>query len=150
MTDFAAKHNAQLSERLDTGERLNGVVAASQQLSTFSGRAVAIGITDRRLLIQPLDRRGEAKGEPISISPAELVGADGGPAGGGWMTLGSVVLDHAAVRLKLRTADGKKLKLMLMSGGSGVLGGLGGGESQSAGAEALGQWLADADQDAAS
>jgi hypothetical protein len=149
VTDFAAKHGAQLSERLDAGERLNGVVAANQQLSAFSGRAVAIGVTDRRLLIQPLDRRGEAKGEPISISPAELVGADGGPAGGGWITLGSVVLDHAAVRLKLRTADGEKLKLTLMSG-SGVLGGLGGGDSQSAGAEALGRWLADADSAAGS
>lgn len=149
MTDFAAKHGAQLSDHLDAGERLDGVVAANQQLSTFSGRAVAIGVTDRRLLIQPLDRRGEAKGEPISISPGDLVGADGGPAGGGWPTLGSIVLDHAAVRLKLRTADGQKLKLMLMSG-SGVLGSLGGGESQSAGAEALGHWLADADDAAGS
>jgi len=140
VTDFASKHSPQLSERLEAGERLDGVLAANQQLSPFSGRAVAIGVTDRRLLIQPLDRRGEAKDEPISISPADLIGADGGPAGGGWITLGSIVLDHAAVRLKLRTADGQKLKLMLMSG-SGGLGRLGGGESQRAGAEALGRWL---------
>jgi hypothetical protein len=143
VTDFVAKHGAQLSERLDAGERLNGVVAANQQLSTFAGHAVAIGVTDRRLLIQPLDRRGEAKGEAISITPAELVSADGGPAGGDWMTLGSIVLDHAGVRLTLRTADGQKVRLMLMSG-SGVFGKLGGGESQRAGAEALGRWLADA------
>ena len=86
---------------------------------------------------------------PEPVEDYELVGADGGPAGGGWMTLGSIVLDHAGVRLTLRTADGQKRKLMLMSG-SGVFGKLGGGESQRAGAEALGRWLADADDAAGS
>ena len=51
-------------------------------------------------------------------------------------------MDGVAVTLKLRTTDGEKLKLMLMRG-TGPLGGLGGGETQRQGVEALGTWFAE-------
>jgi hypothetical protein len=52
-------------------------------------------------------------------------------------------LDRAASRVDLRTADGEKMKLMLMSGeGPGPLAGLGGGEEQRASVEELCRWLA--------
>ena len=60
--DFREKHEPRLQGLLDRGEQLRGICAATQQ-STFKGRAVAIGVTDRRLLLQPLDRRGEPSGE---------------------------------------------------------------------------------------
>lgn len=51
----------------------------------------------------------------------------------------AVVLDHAAVRLQIRTTDGEKHKLMLMRGEGRLLGTLGGGETQQQGVQALGR-----------
>ncbi len=51
------------------------------------------------------------------------------------------ILDHAAVRLEIKKADGEKLKLMMMRGEGKLLGGLGGGESQRLGLEALAEWF---------
>jgi hypothetical protein len=53
-------------------------------------------------------------------------------------------MDKASVALKLRTTDGQKLKLMMMRG-DGPLGGLGGGETQRQGVQALGEWFAGLD-----
>ena len=51
-------------------------------------------------------------------------------------------MDHAAVKLRLRLADGEKLNLMLMRGeGALGLGKLGGGEGQRRGVEALAAWF---------
>ena len=50
-------------------------------------------------------------------------------------------MDKVAVQLDLRTTSGQKLKLMLMSG-TGPLGGLGGGETQRQGVEALSAFFA--------
>jgi hypothetical protein len=52
------------------------------------------------------------------------------------------VLDLSAIALTLRTADGEKVKLMMMNG-AGVLGGLGGGQAQRDGVLALADWLRD-------
>ena len=54
-------------------------------------------------------------------------------------------MSKAAVTLKLKTTDGEKLKLMMMRG-RGRSGGLGGGEDQRTGFEALGAWFAAHDQ----
>ena len=43
-------------------------------------------------------------------------------------------------RADLRTADGEKTKLMMMKG-TGMLGGLGGGDSQRDGVVALAEWM---------
>jgi hypothetical protein len=107
----------------------------------FKGGAAMIGVTDRRLLLQSLDRSGEPDGALVSLLPDRVVSARAGPAGGGWTSVDAIALDHAAVRLQIQTTDGQKLKLMLMRGEGRILKGLGGGEVQRLGVEALGRWL---------
>jgi hypothetical protein len=126
---------------VQAGEELRGLCVASQQKSMFKGGAVAIGVTDSRLLIQPLNRRGDPDGPVQSIAPEQIASAKAGPAGGEWLNVDAVVLDHAAVRLEIKTTDGAKLKLMLMRGEGKLLGKLGGGETQREGVQALGRWF---------
>jgi hypothetical protein len=114
---------------------------ASQQKSLFKGGSAAIGVTDRRLLIQSLDRRGNPVGEPLALTPDRIESAKAGPAGGEWFNVEAAIMDHAAVRLQIKTTDGEKLKLMLMRGEGALLGKLGGGEAQRQGLEALAGWF---------
>jgi hypothetical protein len=107
----------------------------------FKGGAVVLGISGGRLLVQPLSRKGDPDGELLSITPDQIESLKAGPAGGGWITVDAAILDHAAVRLEIRTTTGETLKLMLMRGEGKVLGGLGGGESQMQGLEALAEWF---------
>jgi hypothetical protein len=107
----------------------------------FKGGAVAIGVTDRRLMVQPLDRRGDPDGSVQSISPDQVASAKAGGAGGGWWSVTTGILDHAAVRLEIKTTDGEKLKVMLMRGEGKLLGKLGGGEPQHQGLESLAEWF---------
>jgi hypothetical protein len=141
VADLDSKYRPVLTELLDGGEELRGLCAASQQKSMFKGGAVAIGVTDRRLLVQPLDRRGDPDGPVESITPEQVASAKAGGAGGGWWSVTTGILDHAAVRLEIRTTDGEKLKLMMMRGEGKLLGGLGGGEAQRLGIEALAEWF---------
>jgi hypothetical protein len=136
-----SKYRPALETQLESGEELRGICIASQQKGLFKGGAAVIGTTDRRLLFQPLDRRGEPDGPPQSIAPEQIASAKAGPAGGGWINVDTAILDHAAVRLEVRTTDGEKLKLMLMHGEGKILGGLGGGETQRRGLEALAEWF---------
>lgn len=126
---------------LDSGEELLGVCVATQQ-STFKGRAVALATTDRRLIVQGLDRKFAPDGPPISFTPETLADASADGAGGGWLNVNAAIMDGVAVTLKLRTTDGEKLKLQMMRGGGGLFGGLGGGETQQQGVEAVGTWFA--------
>jgi hypothetical protein len=126
---------------LEPGERLIGVCAASQQKGLFKGGAVALGVSDRRLLVQPLSRRGDPDGEPDAITPDQVASARAGGAGGEWFNVYAGLMDHAAVALEIRTTDGAKLKLMMMRGEGRVLGKLGGGEGQRRGIEALAGWF---------
>jgi hypothetical protein len=52
MPDFSSVVRPHLENALDPGETLAGVCAATQQ-SAFTGRSVAVGVTDRRLLLAP-------------------------------------------------------------------------------------------------
>jgi hypothetical protein len=143
MGDFDAKLRPHLEGQLEAGEGLEGICAASQQKGMFKGGAVALGVTDRRLIVQPLSRRGDPEGEALSIAPSELASAKVDGAGGGWAEIGPALLDHYAVKLTLKTTAGDKLKLMMMHAeGSGPMASLGGGESQRRGVEALGRWFA--------
>jgi hypothetical protein len=128
-----------LEGALEPGESLEGICAAAQQ-STFKGRSIALGVTDRRLLLAPLDRRGRPAGDIISISPEEVADVKAGDAGGGWANVATAILDSAAVTLQLKTTRGEKYKLNMMLG-SGIFGKLGGGESQREGIDALGGWF---------
>jgi hypothetical protein len=131
---------AALEPSLEAGESLEGACVATQ-VGIFRGRQVAIGVTPKRLLVQAMTRKFEPDGPVVPLPPERLaaVAADG--AGGGWPELGAAIMDGAAVTLKLRTTDGEKLKLTMMRG-TGPLGGLGGGEEQRQGVEALAGWFA--------
>jgi hypothetical protein len=133
-------HNEHLRARLDPDEELRGTVVASRQ-KTFSGGAVVIGVTDRRLLIQPLDMRGQPKGDSLALTAQDIASASAGGAGDDLWNVYASFMSEAAVTLKLRTTGGEKFKLMLMRGGSGMLGRLGGGDAQEAGVKALGEWF---------
>jgi hypothetical protein len=141
VADLDSKYRAPLTDQLDEGERLRGICLASQQKSLFKGGAVAIGVTDRRLLVQPLDRRGDPDGAAEPIAPEQVESAKAGGAGGGWWTVTTGILDHAAVRLEIRKTDGERLKVMLMRGEGKLFGKLGGGEPQRLGLEALAEWF---------
>jgi hypothetical protein len=139
MPDFSSVVRPSLESALEAGEALEGICAAAQQ-STFKGRSLGLGITDRRLLLAPQDRRGRPTGEVISIRPEEITDASAGGAGGGWASIGPAIMDSAAVTLELRTADGEKYKLNLMRG-AGIFGKLGGGDAPHEGVEALAAWF---------
>jgi hypothetical protein len=124
---------------LHADEVLEGVVAATHR-TTFSGRMVAIAVTDRRLLVQRLNRKAEPDGTPTVITPEDLEKASAVVSGSEWWNTELPVTD-AALTVRLRTTDGTKLTLDLMRGGDGLLGRLGGGEAQEAGVAALAAWM---------
>jgi hypothetical protein len=135
------KYADHLASLLEPGEELTGVCAASEQQGMFKGRGVLLAVTDSRLLIVGLDRRGRPEGDPVAVAPGDVKEAEADGAGGGWAELTAAVMDKAAVRVKLKLRDGGKHKFMLMRG-TGPLGGLGGGEDQRNGLEALAAFFA--------
>jgi hypothetical protein len=139
--DLGTRLRAALEPLLAPDEQLRGVCAATQT-GMFKGQLVAVGASDYRLFVQGVDRRFAPSGPPLVIGPGELAGASLDGGGDGWLNLSLIVLDQVSVTLRLKTTSGEKRKLMMMRGGSGVLGRLGGGEEQLQGLEALGQWLA--------
>ncbi len=141
MADLGDKLAPLARALLDPGEELRGACVATQQ-SAFRGRMVAIVTTDRRLVVQGLNRRFEPDGEPISLPPEKIAEAKAEGGGGGWINLEAAVMDELSVLLKIRTADGEKLKLRMMRA-EGRLTGLGGGETQQLGIRALGAWFAE-------
>jgi hypothetical protein len=141
MADLGAKLLPLAQGLLEPGEELRGALVASQQTSFFKGRQAAVAVTDRRLVVQGMNRRFEPDGEPTSLPPERIAAASADGAGEGWFTVSAAVMDGAAVVLKIRTTDGQKLKLHLMRG-TGALAKLGGGEVQRQGVEALAAWLA--------
>ena len=140
MADFAETYRAPLEAALAPGEVLEGIAAAAHRKNAFKGGLVAIGVTPSRLLLQPVTRRGAADGPVTSLTREQVASAELGGAGGGWVTASAAIADHAALSLDLRTTDGGRWKLMMMHG-EGLFGGLGGGETQRQGVEALGRWL---------
>ena len=88
-----------------------------------------------------MNRKFGSDGPPLSLPPEGLAAAKAEGAGGGWPEIGAAIMDGVAVTLKLHTTDGEKLKLTMMRG-SGPLAGLGGGEDQRQGVEALAGWFA--------
>ncbi len=138
--DFHAKVRPQLQHLLQPGETIEGFCAATQQ-SAFRGGMVALVVTDRRLLVQPLDRHAAPKGDAVSIAPADLAAMSAVGLAGEWYNAEPSVLEGAALTLRLKTTAGQKLKLHMMRGGDGLLGRLGGGEEQQAGLAALAAWV---------
>ena len=139
--DFHSRVRPLIEPILDPGEEVGGICAATQQ-STFKGSLVALAVTDRRLILQKLDRKIQPAEVPVSIGTREVASASAEGAGGGWANVTASVMDGSAVTLKIKTTDGEKRKLMMMRGGDGMIGKLGGGEQQQAGIEALANWFA--------
>jgi hypothetical protein len=142
--EFATRVAPVLEPVLEPGETLQGIAAATLR-KRFSGGLFAIGVTDRRLILQALDRRLGPKEPPVLLPPAALAsgGVEGqGLLGGGGPVETSDIVDEVSITVDLRTADGRKFKLMMMKGGDGLLGSLAGGETQTAGVRALMEWLA--------
>ena len=137
--DIHALVRPHLERVLEPGESLLGTVIGTQR-KTFSGRMVALGVTDRRLVVQGLTRRSEPDGAPTSLTIAEVRSAWAGTAGSEWWNT-EWPLTNAALTMRLKLADGTKLTVDLMRGGDGLLGRLGGGESQEAGVAALAEWM---------
>jgi hypothetical protein len=138
--DFHAQVRPRVEQLLAPGESLEGVCAATQQ-SAFRGGMVALAVTDRRLLVQPLDRHAQPKGDTVSIPPDALSTFDAVGLGGEWYNAEPSLLENTAPTVRLKTAHGQKLKLHMMRGGDGVLGRLGGGDAQQAGIAALATWV---------
>lgn len=126
---------------LEPGEELRGVLVASL-VKTFGGGSRAVLVTDRRLLIVPVDRKWQQTGEPLALSASDLASASVDGLSGGWWNTAIALLDDAGFTLRLKTVRGDKLKLMFMGGGSGLLGSAGGGETQANGVKALAAWFA--------
>ena len=136
--DFAPLAQPHLWPLVPPGESLRGVVAATQS-KTFSGSLYAIGITERRLILQPFDRQIQPKGAASVVSDrSALAAADLDGAGNGWLTAPSIILSAAAVAVRVRADNGEKFTLMMMHGGSTLTG----GESQQTGVRALVDLLA--------
>jgi hypothetical protein len=141
--DFDAKLRPHLEGLLEPGEALDGICACSQQRGVFSGGSVALGVTEQRLLVQSLDRRGNPDGDAQSLRPGDIAEAKAEGAGGGWADVGAAILDRHAVKLTLKTTGGEKLRLMTMRAeGGGAFARLAGGEGQRRGVEALSAWFA--------
>lgn len=124
---------------LAPGEQLWGFCIASQ-VGMFTGRQVLLVVTDARLVVQPMNRRLEPVDDPISLPPERIARASVDGAGGGWVNVGMAIMDGAAITVKVRTTDRKKLKLMMMRG-TGLFGELGGGQTQRTGVDALAAWF---------
>ena len=135
--DFANVVRPLFEVQLEQGETLRGIVAATYQ-KTFSGSLYAVGVTDRRLLLQPLDRKLQPKGALVPVTREAVADAELDGAGGGWWTAPSSVLDATALTLKIKGTDGERYKLMMMRGGSNLFG----GEQQENGVVVLAEWLA--------
>jgi hypothetical protein len=141
MADLGDKLKPVAEAVLEPGEELRGCCVATQQ-SAFKGRMVALIVTTQRLIVQGMNRKFEPDGEPLSLPPEHIAEAKVEGGGGGWIEVGAAIMDQVSVTLRIRTSDGRKLKLILMRG-EGLLGGLGGGETQRQGLDAVGNWFAE-------
>ena len=123
---------------LEPDEKLLGATVASQQKGLFSGGVATLVVTDRRLIVQPMDRRGRTvKGEPTSITQSELTKVKVRRAGAG-DSASSLIMSGVAITVKIKTTGGEKFQFSLMDGGgSAILGKLGGGPLQQQAVQAL-------------
>jgi hypothetical protein len=129
---------------LPPGEELLGAIAATE-VKTFGGGVRAVFVTHLRVIIQPVDRRWNAKGDALSIRPEDVEDFRVSGLGDDWITAITVVASEG-FELRLKLVSGQKIKLMALSGEGRLLGALGGGQAQQTGSEALLNWLRQLDQ----
>lgn len=127
----------QIRALLRPDEKLLGISAASHKKGVFSTEVVSLAVTDNRLLIQPLDRRGRGlKGNDLSLTPEQIQKFKLTGPGGFGDSPSSAIMESSTLDLKIWTDDGEKLKFSLMHG-EGMFGFLGGGAPQQNGVQAL-------------
>jgi len=114
------------------GEELIGVVHATHR-KAFSAVSYAIGVTPGRLVMVPTNRRAEASGPPVSISPNDVVRSSVDGFGGGF----GEFLKAETGDIRITTAD-TTYKLMALGGG---LDNMITGPTQAHGKQALVEWL---------
>lgn len=129
------------AQLLEPFEELLGECIATQQ-SMFKGTMTAIFVTPQRLIIQDLTRKFEPKGDPNSLKPEEITDVKAAGGGGGWWEASAAILDAVSTELKIETADGRKFKLLMMDGNGPLMGSLAGGDVQTQGYRAIGEWFA--------
>lgn len=106
--EAADRLRAVIAPNVPTGETLVGCVHATRR-STFSAKLYALGVTDRHLLIQEVDRKWQPAGAPVVVAPQEV--AVGNIFGeGATLSLGS---KDQEIRF---TAAGQDYKLMVLGG----------------------------------
>jgi hypothetical protein len=103
---------AQLAPFLGSSEELLGVVHANQA-KTFSAELFAVGVTPDRLLILPIDRKLNAKGDgPESVTRADVRNSSVWGWGGGAKDFLSMRSDH---EIRIETPN-RKYKFMTLGG----------------------------------
>jgi hypothetical protein len=140
MADIGEKIGPVIEAVIEPGETLEGMCVGSQA-GLISGKFVVIAVTDKRLIVQETSRKQEPKGDPVSIPAADVARSSVGGAGGWGGDLQSSIMNKTSLTIKVKTASGQKLKLMVARGG-GPLGGLMGGPTQENGVRAVSDWLA--------
>lgn len=124
---------------IEPGETLEGACFGSRTKLT-GGKFVTIAATDRRLIIQETTRKQEAKGEPLSLTPADVAKAKIGGAGGFGGDIQSTIMNKTSLSINIKTTAGEKVKLMV-GRATGPLGGVMGGPAQKQGVDAVCAWL---------
>lgn len=117
---------------LAPGEELVGVLQATHR-KTFSAVSYAIGVTPQRLVLVPTNRKMEAAGPPVLITPTDVVKSSVDGFGGG---LGEFLRAEPG-DIRITTTD-TTFKLMALGGG---LDNLLTGPTQTQGKQALIEWL---------
>jgi hypothetical protein len=111
----AQRADEKLHEVLDpllvSGETMLGRLLATHS-KAFSGTVYAIGVTAQRLILQPVGRTFEAKGEAITIVPTDIRKSSVDGMGGGL----SEFLKADPGDIRIETAD-HKFKLAALGGG---------------------------------
>jgi hypothetical protein len=112
-----AQMSAYLQSLLVPGEVLRGTIVANQQ-KTFSATLYLVGTTDRRIIMQPVDRKWQPNGEPFSfgmndITNTSIWGSAHESAGKGEKI--ATFLTTSGDRIKFE-AGGEKWKLMTLGG----------------------------------
>lgn len=104
-----ARMVAAVTPSVPAGETLQGVALANRQ-STFSAKLYAMAVTDRHLILQPLDRKLAPTAPAVIVRPEELDVGNVFQEGAG---IGGLGQKGQEIRF---TANGEKYKLMALGG----------------------------------
>jgi hypothetical protein len=112
-----AQMGAYMQQLLVPGEVMHGLIVANQQ-KTFSASLYLVATTDRRIIMQPVDRKWQATGAPLSFGMNDITNT----SVWGWAHDAASRTEKVATflttsgdRIKFE-AGGEKWKLMTLGG----------------------------------